>query len=203
MSQLYSSGPNMKLHQYTGYWLEQDGQVYDLYHLPKNFVIKGDVYLAESDFMQSGRLPDMSSVIVLGDFDCSECELTSLKGAPKEVHGNFRCAHNHLKNFVGAPKIVKGDIFYGTYDMLGADILRGFPKEFNGFYCSAYDDGFFPSGRYFVPKHLYDTRLISKIHISTYSPKETVDFKQWLVDNEARKKQLLQEKQSRNASRQR
>ncbi|MCQ2562531.1 MAG: hypothetical protein MJ158_02875 [Alphaproteobacteria bacterium] len=194
MSQVNSSGSNMKLHQYTGYLLEQDGQVYDLYHLPKNFVIKGNVYLAESNFMQSGRLPDMSSVTVLGDFDCSECELTSLKGAPKAVHGNFRCDYNHLKNFVGAPKIVKGRIYYMTYDMLGEDILRGFPKEFNEFHCSSYESGFFPSGRYFVPKYLYDTKLADKIHIDCG---EKIDFKKWLVDNEARKKQLLLRKTQR------
>ena len=31
---------------------------------------------------------------VTGDFDCSENQLLSLKGAPQEVDGRFDCSHN-------------------------------------------------------------------------------------------------------------
>jgi len=42
-----------------------------------------------------------------GYFDCSNNQLTSLKGAPREVNGNFSCSHNKLTSLEGAPREVK------------------------------------------------------------------------------------------------
>lgn len=58
----------------------QNGQKYDLNHLPDGFVIQGDVELANKELTE---LPDLSKVVVEGNFDCSDNQLTSLAGAPK------------------------------------------------------------------------------------------------------------------------
>lgn len=71
----------------------QNGQEYDLNHLPDGFVIQGDVELANKELTE---LPDLSKVVVEGNFDCSDNQLTSLAGAPKKVGLNFNCSNNSL-----------------------------------------------------------------------------------------------------------
>ena len=88
-------GVNMMPQQHPKLTIKQDGKVYDLYDLPDGFVIKGDVNLRRKCLTE---LPDLSKVIVKGDFCCDCNQLTSLKGAPKEVGGNFGCTLNMLKN---------------------------------------------------------------------------------------------------------
>ena len=76
----------------SGIYLVQDGRYYDVFNLPKDkeFVINGDLDLSIYDFK---RLPDLSNVVVKGDFACDHCSnLTSLVGAPKEVGGSFDCS---------------------------------------------------------------------------------------------------------------
>ena len=87
---------------------EQDGKTYNLYDLPKGFVIEGDLDLSNKGLTE---LPDLSEVVVNGDFSCANNKLTSLKGAPKEVGGDFSCAHNQLTSLEGAPKEVGGDFY--------------------------------------------------------------------------------------------
>jgi hypothetical protein len=48
---------------------------------------------------------------VPGSFDCSENNLTSLKGAPQTVGENFNCKENKLTSLKGAPQKV-GRNFY-------------------------------------------------------------------------------------------
>jgi hypothetical protein len=46
--------------------------------------------------------------IVTGDFNCSNNNLTTLKGSPKEVHGDFWCNYNNLTSLEGAPDLIGG-----------------------------------------------------------------------------------------------
>ena len=52
-----------------------------------------------------------------GDFCCSNNQLTSLDGAPKEVGGIFDCSGNKLTSLDGAPKEVGGG-FYCEHNQL-------------------------------------------------------------------------------------
>ncbi len=54
------------------------------------------------------ELPDLSNVVVQGDFFCSMNNLTSLKGAPYSVSGDFRCALNQIKDLQHMPQFVGG-----------------------------------------------------------------------------------------------
>ena len=76
---------------------------YNLYDLPKGFVIEGDLDLENKGLTE---LPDLSEVVVKGYFDCSNNKLTSLEGAPKTVGRYFSCACNQLTSLEGAPKKV-------------------------------------------------------------------------------------------------
>ena len=50
---------------------------------------------------------------MVGNFNCSFNNLTSLEGAPEIVGGNFDCAFNKkLKSLEGCPKEVGGDFYY-------------------------------------------------------------------------------------------
>ena len=86
--------------------VEQDGEYYDIMHLPHGFVIKGSLDLSDMDLAE---LPDMSSITIMGDFNCSHNQLTSLTGVPKSVGGSFNCCHNQLTSLTGAPKSVGGN----------------------------------------------------------------------------------------------
>jgi hypothetical protein len=55
------------------------------------------------------ELPDLSSVVVRGSFFCEHNQLTTLRGAPKEVGGSFFCYVNRLTTLEGAPRAVGGD----------------------------------------------------------------------------------------------
>lgn len=51
------------------------------------------------------RLPDLSNVIVKGNFKCSYNPLRSLKGSPKKVKGDFDCSYcTNLTSLEGAPE---------------------------------------------------------------------------------------------------
>ena len=73
---------------------------------------------------------------IRGNFNCSNCNLTSLEGAPKEVGGDFGCAYcNSLISLKGSPKEVGGGFGCSYCDNLTS--LKGAPKEVGGpFYCS-------------------------------------------------------------------
>lgn len=110
--------------------LLQNGKTYNLYNLPKGFVIEGDVIITSSHLTE---LPDLSEVIVKGDFNCRYNDLTSLKGAPKEVWGDFNCSHNQLTSLEGAPQEVGGG-FFCPYNQLTS--LEGAPQKVGeSFHC--------------------------------------------------------------------
>ena len=75
------------------------------------------------------ELPDLSEVVVMGSFDCSHNNLTSLKGAPKEVRGNFICSSNRLVTLCGAPHEVMPGYFNCT-DNESLKNLYGAPRCF-------------------------------------------------------------------------
>jgi len=66
---------------------------------------------------------------VSGDFYCSDNQLTSLSGAPKEVGGYFYCSYNQLTSLQGAPKEVGGNFFCSDNQLTS---LQGAPKEVGG-----------------------------------------------------------------------
>ncbi len=71
---------------------------------------------------------------VFGNFDCSDNELTTLKGCPKFVDGDFYCYLNQLSELRYGPKIVCGNYICSGNKLKS---LLGSPKEVNGdFVCS-------------------------------------------------------------------
>jgi len=68
-----------------------------------------------------------------GDFVCSECELTTLEGAPEYVGRYFGCSYNELTSLKGAPERVGGDFDCSHNDLTS---LEGAPKYVGGnFVC--------------------------------------------------------------------
>lgn len=70
--------------------------------------------------------------IVIGDFDCSDNQLTSLFGAPKIVEVDFNCSYNQLTNLEGSPEVVKGLYECGNNKLIS---LKGATQEVGGFFC--------------------------------------------------------------------
>ena len=94
-----------------------------------------DTTFEELDFskMELTKLPNLSNAKILGSFDCSGNNLTSLEGAPKEC-GIFTCSGNNLTSLEGAPKKVDG---FFTCSCNNLTSLKGAPKEVGGdFDCS-------------------------------------------------------------------
>jgi hypothetical protein len=71
---------------------------------------------------------------VIGDFDCSTNNLTSLEGCPTEIGGHFYCYGNKLTSLEGCPREIGGS-FYCERNQLTS--LEGCPTEIGGnFWCS-------------------------------------------------------------------
>ena len=73
---------------------------------------------------------------VSSHFNCNSCsELSSLKGAPREVGGDFICSWTNLTSLEGAPEKVGRD--FECWDCYQLQSLEGAPKEVGGaFDCS-------------------------------------------------------------------
>ena len=72
--------------------------------------------------------------VVVGNFDCSANYLTSLEGAPKEINGAFICVNNKLTSLVGSPQKVSEDFNCSSNQLTS---LEGAPLGIRGsFYCS-------------------------------------------------------------------
>lgn len=92
--------------------------------------VPGDLSLSRYNLTE---LPDLSSVTVAGNFDCSHNNLTSLRGAPRSVGGDFACQSNQLTSLRNAPASVGGS-FYCSYNQLSS--LLGAPETVGGdFWC--------------------------------------------------------------------
>ena len=64
-------------------------------------LVQGNITI---DGRQLTELPDLSAVVVTGDFHCHYTSITSLKGAPREVGGDFWCFNCKLTSLDGAPQ---------------------------------------------------------------------------------------------------
>jgi ribosomal protein S13 len=94
--------------------------------LPKGYVIDGDVDLNNRELTE---LPDFSKIKVNRGFYCFSNQLTSLRGAPREVKGNFECYRNKLTTLENGPISVGGD-FICSYNQLKT--LKGVPSVVGG-----------------------------------------------------------------------
>ena len=78
-------------------------------------------------------LPDLRQVIVKGDFDCSNNQLTSLQYAPQTVTGDFYCNNNQLTSLQYAPQTVSGYFDCSSNQLTS---LQYAPQTVTGgFYC--------------------------------------------------------------------
>lgn len=63
-----------------------------------------DTYLTRK---VKGALPDYIQFnVAVGDFSICFCELTTLRGCPREIWGYFNCSYNNLESLEYAPKEV-------------------------------------------------------------------------------------------------
>ncbi|EKM7654149.1 hypothetical protein PVE54_001075 [Salmonella enterica] len=70
--------------------------------------------------------------IIHGDFDCSDLDLTSLKGSPREVYGDFNCSSNKLQSLKYCPSVVNGGLNCSHNKL---KLLKGSPNIVNGPFC--------------------------------------------------------------------
>jgi hypothetical protein len=68
---------------------------------------------------------------IYGDFDCYSNELISLEGGPREVGGGYYCFDNKLISLKGSPKEVGCDFHCGDNKL---QTLLGCPKEVGGYF---------------------------------------------------------------------
>ena len=92
----------------------------------RNGVYSGDIWLNDRNLT---KLPNLSDIIVTGDFYCHNNELTSLEGAPKEVRGEFYCSDNKLTSLEGSPQKVRSHFNCSTNKLT---TLKGVPTEIRG-----------------------------------------------------------------------
>ena len=89
-------------------YIKQDGKMYDVFDLPKNFVANHTINLSGMDL---NKLPDMSTVTIYGDFWCSTNNLFDAVGAPGVVYGHCKFSGNPLQSLRGFPRFVSGKIY--------------------------------------------------------------------------------------------
>ncbi len=65
------------------------------------------------------ELPDFSKIIVGGNFLCDNNQLTTLRGAPREVKGSFTCNGNPLKSYSGKPDRIGGKFIAPKIEVVG------------------------------------------------------------------------------------
>ena len=78
-----------------------------------NLVINDDLTInCNSNLIFPDHLGNLPNYIqfnkVYGLFNCDNCDLTTLKGCPKEVLGNYRCQNNKLTSLEYGPTYLKG-----------------------------------------------------------------------------------------------
>ena len=89
-------------------YIKQDGVLYDVFDLPKNFVSYGTIDLSAMDL---DKLPDMSTVTINGDFICPCNKLSTADGAPYSVSGHCKFNSNPLNSLHGMPYNIGGKIY--------------------------------------------------------------------------------------------
>lgn len=66
--------------------IRQKGRYYNVYDLPNNFTYYGNMDLSYAGLT---NLPDMSTTIIMGNYNISGNPLLSYAGVPRAVYGNF------------------------------------------------------------------------------------------------------------------
>ena len=81
----------------------------------------------------------IENAVIEGNFSCSSMDLTSLKGAPREVGGDFYCSSNNLTSLEGAPYKIYGD-FYCFNNKLTDNQIKAYKKWLKTNPSSSYHD---------------------------------------------------------------
>lgn len=115
--------------QNYAFYFIQDGKQYDLYNLPAGFIIKVDIDISG---MKLTKLPDLTNVICLGIFDCSNNNLTSLRGSPRKTKV-FNCSYNYYLT-----SLLEGPTEADEYNCHNCNLLnlKGAPQKTKKFNCS-------------------------------------------------------------------
>ena len=74
----------------------------------------------------------LKDVEIIGFFNCSYNNLTTLKNCPQKIYKVFACSHNELVSLEGCPKNIKGD-FYCSNNKVKLE-LPGYVKLKGKFY---------------------------------------------------------------------
>ena len=115
-------------------WLDEHGIKNYTLNDKGEIDVDGDVNLRKKGLTEFP--PFIQFGAVKGNFYCSFNNLTSLKGAPKEVSGGFDCSYNKLTTLEGAPNTVDGD-FDCSYNDLTS--LEGAPEKVGGNFICYYN----------------------------------------------------------------
>jgi hypothetical protein len=120
----------------------------NLYELPCNFgKVDGNFYVSDNQLKDFKGFPNEvgrmlcggnefenlngCTNIIRGDFNCSDCKLTSLEGGPQIIDGYYSFTGNLITNFKGFPKDFKNSIFYDRNPI--SEVMDIFLKTFNGY----------------------------------------------------------------------
>lgn len=71
--------------------------------------------------------------VYVGNYNCTDLMLTSLKGAPEKVGGSFSCSNNRLTTLEGGPSSVGDDFFCIDNELT---TLKGASASVGNFYCN-------------------------------------------------------------------
>ena len=94
--------------------------------------VDGSLSLFGLDLVDLRIIKDI--VEVVGDFDCSDNKLRSLKGCPRIVGQDFFCNDNEIISLVGCSKKIGGDFDCTNNEIVS---LRGVPRSIGGtFECA-------------------------------------------------------------------
>lgn len=93
-----------------------------------------DCYFYKENFKDDKHFDCIQFHKINNDFYIGYCNLTSLKGCPKEVYGLFNCTTNLLTTLTDGPQLVHGGYYCGLNKLTS---LEGGPSYVKGsFYCS-------------------------------------------------------------------
>jgi hypothetical protein len=89
-------------------------------------LVQGNIDISHRGYRE---LPDLSCVILTGNFYCQDNFLTSLKGAPREVQGGFWCYNNQLTSLEYTPQGITGQFICGKNRLTS---MKYAPPEITG-----------------------------------------------------------------------
>lgn len=107
----------------------QDDTEYDVFDLPENFVVNGDLDLSN---MNLTKLPDLHTVHVRGNFYCDNNRLSSLDNSPATVGRSFFADHNNLTTLRGCTPVIP--MLFSVYTNM-LQTLEYSPISVGGYIC--------------------------------------------------------------------